>query len=53
MNAAGILSEAAALNVPSHHGEELFVLAMMFVLVIVLGYAASRWRRPDNSVLVP
>lgn len=23
----------------------------MFVLVIVLGYAASRWRRPDNAVL--
>ncbi len=51
MNAAGILSEAAALNLPTRHGDELFVLAMMFVLVIVLGYAASRWRRPDNALL--
>jgi hypothetical protein len=49
MNAAGILSEAAGLNLPARHGDELLVLAVMFVVVIVLGFAASRWRRPDNA----
>ena len=51
MNAAGIRSEAAALNLPTRHGAELLVFAAMFVLVIVLGFAASRWRRPDNALL--
>jgi len=51
MNAAGILSEAAGLNLPTRHGDELLVLAVMFVVVIVLGFAASRWRRPDNALL--
>jgi solute:Na+ symporter, SSS family len=51
MNAAGTLSEAAALNLPTRHGAELLVLAAMFVMVIVLGYAASHWRRPDNALL--
>ena len=35
----------------TRHGDELLVLAVMFVLVGVLGYAASRWRRPDNALL--
>src|SRR3984885_721327 len=35
----------------TRHGDELLVLAAMFVLVGVLGYAASRWRRPDNALL--
>jgi solute:Na+ symporter, SSS family len=51
MNSAGILSEAAALNLPTRHGDELLVVGMMFVVVIVLGYAASRWRRPDSALL--
>jgi SSS family solute:Na+ symporter len=51
MNAAGILSKAVALNLSTRHGDELFVLAAMFGLVIVLGYAASHWRRPDNAQL--
>lgn len=51
MTAAGILSEAAGLNLPTRHGDELFVVAVMFVLVIVLGYAASHWRRPDDALL--
>ena len=35
----------------TRHGDELLVLAVTFVLVGVLGYAASRWRRPDNALL--
>ena len=51
MNAPAVLSRAAALNLTTSHGEELFILAAMFGLVIVLGFAASRWRRPDNELL--
>jgi len=51
MNAAGIPIEAAALNLPTGHDEELLVVAAMFVLVVVLGYAASHWRRPDDALL--
>lgn len=51
MNAAGILSEAAAPNPPASDGAEIPVLAAAFALVIVLGYAASRWRRPDDALL--
>jgi solute:Na+ symporter, SSS family len=51
MKPPGILSEAATLNLSTGHRDELFVLAAMGVLVIVLGYTASRWRRPDDALL--
>jgi len=51
MNAPALPSQAAALNPPTSDNGELFVVAAVFALVIVLGYAASRWRRPDDPLM--
>jgi SSS family solute:Na+ symporter len=32
----------------SEHGVELTIVIVLFTLVTVLGFVASRWRRPDN-----
>ncbi|MGE5136420.1 MAG: sodium:solute symporter family protein [Gemmatimonadota bacterium] len=32
------------------HGAELTVVGVVFGLIVVLGYAASRWRRPDSAL---
>lgn len=39
------------MTLPSGRDAELIVVLAAFGLVIVLGYAASRWRRPDSALL--
>jgi SSS family solute:Na+ symporter len=36
---------------PAGHDAEVAVVLVAFGLVIVLGYAAARWRRPDSALL--
>ncbi len=39
------------MSLPAGRGAELIVVMTAFALVILLGFAAARWRRPDSPLL--
>ena len=39
------------MTVQAGHGAELIIVGVVGGLIVVLGFAASRWRRPDSALL--